>query len=203
MPVLQSDLDIMTALKVETADLHKRVERLMPFFNENLSFERYAGTLASFLGFYERIEHNLTKIRDWKAVGIDLYERQRAPLLRSDLRALGLTPQQIAELPRCHDLPRLEDASDGLGCLYVLEGSTLGGQLIARELSRRFEIDGNSGASFFHSYGFNVGGKWMEFCSVVRRYVDDSGKRSKLLSSASNTFNSFEKWMQRGVLNEQ
>jgi heme oxygenase len=203
MPVLQSDLDIMTALKVETADLHKRVESLMPFFNRNLSFERYAATLASFLGFYEPLEHKLTKIRDLQAVGIDLYERQRAHLLRADLRALGLTLQQIAELPRCQDLPRLEDSSDGLGCLYVLEGSTLGGQLIARELSRRFEIDGNSGASFFHSYGFNVGGKWMEFCSVVRRYVDDSGKRRKTLDSASNTFNSFEKWMQRGVLNEQ
>ena len=191
MHILEQDLEIMAALKVETADLHKRVESLMPFFDENLSLEKYRETLAAFLGFYEPIERALLEIAGWEAVEIDLLERQRAHLLRADLQILGFDPREIAELPRCHDLPRFQDSSDGLGCLYVLEGSTLGGQLIARELSRRFGIDANSGSSFFCS-GSKVRGMWMEFCSVVRKYVDDSAKRSAALRSASETFISFE-----------
>ena len=57
--------------------------------------------------------------------------RARSELIESDLLALGLSRREIAELPRCTDLPRLSCPEDLAGCLYVLEGACLGGQVIA------------------------------------------------------------------------
>ena len=110
---------------------------------------------------------------------IDFAQRQRAHLLRADLQALGMKDSTVASLPRCQELPKIDDCFDGLGCLYVLEGSTLGGKLIARELERRFGLDQQSGAAFFNSYGADVGSMWMEFCLAVRTYVGDPKQREQ------------------------
>lgn len=191
MQVLESDPDVMAALKANTARQHQEVERLMPFFDEHLSLGIYRETLVAFLGFYEPVEDELTSISGWQTVGLDPTRRLRANLLRTDLRALGLPESIFPSLPRCEDLPELDNCFDGLGCLYVLEGSTLGGQLIARELHRRLGIDQQSGAAFFHSYGADVGSMWKEFCAAVRESVDTPIKLQSAVTAAKRTFASF------------
>ena len=47
------------------------------------------------------------------------------------------------------DLPDLQGVQEALGCLYVVEGSTLGGQVIARHLRQTLGVDPRCGGSFF------------------------------------------------------
>jgi heme oxygenase len=54
----------------------------------------------------------------------------------------------VGALPQYHDLPDIEDWPRMLGCLYVLEGATLGGQIISRHLQRTLHIDAINGAAF-------------------------------------------------------
>ncbi|MFC0283281.1 biliverdin-producing heme oxygenase [Camelimonas abortus] len=56
----------------------------------------------------------------------DWPERRRAPALRADLAALG------AAMPAPAPVPALEGPAARLGALYVLEGSRLGGLMLAR-----------------------------------------------------------------------
>jgi heme oxygenase len=203
MLVLESDVDIMAALKCGTAEQHKEVERLMPFFDEHLSRQTYIRILGAFLGIYEPLERKLDSLHGWSSVGLDLAERRRAHLLRADLLALGQSEAEVRQLPRCEDLPPIDSCVDGLGVLYVLEGSTLGGQLIAREVHAKLGIDERSGAAFFQSRGNSVGKMWMEFCAVVRRHVDSSSKRAAVLNAAESTFIKFGGWMRKAGTNGQ
>jgi len=195
MQAQSATLDVMAKLKAHTAQHHRQVEKLMPFFEATFSVEEYVRILGIFLGFWEPLEQRLTAIADWQTVGVDVSGRCRANRLRGDLCALGVSEPNIESLPRSQSLPALANVYNGLGCLYVLEGSTLGGQLIARELTRRFGIDEDSGSSFFHSYGSNVGEAWKAFSSAVNTHVNDPAKTNAALTSAEATFVSLEGWV--------
>ena len=197
MQALENALDILAVLKAATASQHKNIERLLPFFDERLSLEVYTSTLSAFLGFYGPIELRLSSITGWQTIGIDLAHRQRAHLLQADLQALQMGGSIIALLPECQELPKIDNLFDALGCMYVLEGSTLGGQLIARELERRFGVTRQSGAAFFHGYGPDTGPMWMVFCSAIRICVDDHGRQQATVTAAQNTFACFAKWIER------
>jgi heme oxygenase len=49
-----------------------------------------------------------------------------------------------------------------VGCLYVLEGATLGGQFISRHLAT-LGIGPANGGLFFHGYGAKTGEMWKSF----------------------------------------
>jgi heme oxygenase (biliverdin-IX-beta and delta-forming) len=202
MPALESELDIMTALKAATIEQHSAIERIMPFFKDDFSLEAYIRVLKAFLGFFEPVERELRSIATRDTFGFNIDRRQRAKLLRIDLLALGVTHADMVLIPRCDHLPRLENVDDGLGCLYVLEGSTLGGQLIARELHTRFGVEEKTGAGFFHGYGSQTGVKWREFCTGVRIYAAGGKSRSAIVQSARSTFALLESWMRKADFSE-
>lgn len=197
MSILEDELDIMAALKSGTAESHRRIERLMPFFDDQLSPGRYRATLYSFLGFFAPMERRLAAIAGWETTGLDPVKRRRSHLLRADLQALGMPESEIAATPESCYLPTISNCADGLGCLYVLEGSTLGGQLIAQEVQRKFGIAPVSGVSFFSSHGVGVGAMWREFGRIVRAHVNTAAKRTAALQAATETFQTFESWIRR------
>jgi heme oxygenase len=202
MQSLESELDIMTALKAGTIEQHSAIERIMPFFKEDFSLEAYIRVLKAFLGFFEPVERELRSIATRGSFGFNIDRRQRANLLRKDLLALGVSHAGMELLPRCALLPTLENVDDGLGCLYVLEGSTLGGQLIAREVQTRFGVGEKTGAGFFHGYGSQTGVKWREFCTAVRIYAAGGKSQSAIVRSARSTFELLESWMREANFSE-
>src|ERR1700748_1283083 len=123
MQAIESDLDIMTILKVGISEQHDALERIMPFFKNDFSLEDYIRVLKAFLGFFEPVERELVSISTWHLAGIDIGQRLRSNLLRADLLALGASPPDLALVPLCADLPSLASIDEGFGCLYVLEGS--------------------------------------------------------------------------------
>src|SRR5437763_1438196 len=135
-------------LKRETAAVHQRLEALLGLLEPDLSTHRYRRLLQTFYGFYSPVEAGLVRLAaDRPPVGFAL--RARSELIEHDLLALGLSRRELAELPRCVELPRLSSAEELAGSLYVLEGACLGGQVIAPVLRRRFGMGKTSGASFF------------------------------------------------------
>lgn len=190
-----SSIDIMALLKADTAEQHRHVEQLMPFFRKDFSITAYRHTLEAFFGFHAGVERRLAAITNWDQAGIRPADLARSHLLRDDLLALGLSDPMISDLPRFEGLRQFRGLAHGLGCLYVLEGSLLGGQFIARELARRFGIDHASGSSFFSGGGCQVGARWAKFCQHLRDYCDSDAKASLVSASARDTFSAFETWM--------
>jgi heme oxygenase len=182
---------ILRLLKERTRPLHDRVERSVDITSRLGDRESYQRLLARLLGFYELIEKPLIA-----TLGPEMAERQKAPWLRRDLTALGMTDREMAALPRCSSLPRVDGEAAALGCAYVLEGATLGGQFVRRHVESRLGLAPDQGVAFYTSYGERVGEMWKQF--GLR--LDDHATRHPdshelIIDRAIATFLAFERWL--------
>jgi heme oxygenase len=119
---------------------------------------------------------------------------ERSLWLAADLRALGLTEQDIAALPLCPSMPRLDTADRRLGALYVAEGSTLGGRELAKRLDHLFAPADRNGRRFFSGRDTDTGKAWRTFCDLLD--ADNAGEaaRNETIAAAIETFAAFEDW---------
>src|SRR5579884_3628152 len=109
-------------LKNATADLHRRIESVVPLSNPGLLLEEYTGYLERILPFYEAVEESLRRISSLRAAVSDLEERWKTRLIRQDLRSFGLSRHERSETPV---IPVLRTVPQGVGCLYLLGESSL------------------------------------------------------------------------------
>jgi heme oxygenase len=93
------------------------------------------------------------------------------------------------------DLPEVGSLGQALGCLYVMEGSTLGGRFIARRLHEHLGLTPASGAAFFHGYGEETGSRWKAFQQALVRYSAATENEFAVIGAAEETFSKFEKWL--------
>ena len=91
-------------------------------------------------------------------------------------------------------MPPLRDESEAMGCLYVLEGACLGGQVLLRSIQPRF--DGEGGFRFLEGYGLETGRMWRNFLSCLNDFQNrDERDQQRLIASAVATFETFERWL--------
>lgn len=187
---------ISTLLRQHTAGLHARVERVVDVPARCRSLASYRQLLARLLGLYAPLERELAWV-DWAAVGIEFGPRRKADWLRADLRALALTPAQIGALPACASVPRLPSPAAAVGCLYVLEGATLGGQIMAPAIQASLAIEPATGGSFYAGYGASTRTMWRSYCDAANQFcADDPAKVADALASAAATFEAFLAWLE-------
>jgi heme oxygenase (biliverdin-IX-beta and delta-forming) len=99
------------------------------------------------------------------AAGLGFEARRRLPQLARDLVTVGgsAPPQPARPLV-------VADRAEALGRLYVLEGSTLGGQVIRRHVLERG--DDMAGLGFLDPYGAHTGERWRSFLAVLETELD-------------------------------
>jgi heme oxygenase (biliverdin-IX-beta and delta-forming) len=176
-------------LKDETAAAHDRLDARLDLLAGR---DRYAAALTRFWGFYAGAEPMLDA---WHADAalLDWPERRKLGALHSDLLALGLTPAEIDALP-VRRFAGAPGVGTGLGWLYVLEGATLGGAVIARHLRRR-QVVPPSALTFHTLYGAELGSRWRAFHTALARWVGNDGARGDVVvAGALTTFAAFEEW---------
>lgn len=154
----------------------------------------YRTLLADLWGIYAPLEAELAAVR-WSDYGIDFNQRTKAQWLRADLIALGLSSREVAALPHATQLPPIRNAADGFGVLYVLEGATLGGQIILREIKPNLGLTENAGARFFSSYGADVGERWRGFIAAMSAHGDVARNAVAMERAALATFECFSHWI--------
>jgi len=186
---------IMAALRETTSHVHQSLERTVDLPSRLESTPKYRALLEAFLGFYEPVEEHLRQVGELEVTGITQERLRKTEHLKSDLAAMGTTAASLALVPRCRHLPPLESVSQALGTMYVLEGATLGGQVVRREIEQRCrEIPAHS---FFSSYGDRVGAMWKAFGGCVTNAVQRNvGSDAIILASARATFLALERWLQ-------
>ena len=189
---------IMKRLKDETRSSHQATEKQLDLFNRMLTKQEYAWLLGRFWGFYVPIESKIHRVVGMEELTLNLSARQKKTLLWIDLTSLDWNEPTIQALPLCDDLPVLDSIPQALGCLYVLEGSTLGGQIISRHLQERLGITPDNGGRFFSSYGPAVGSMWKAFCETVTAYSNSPQIEDTIVDSAIETFAAFGRWFEAG-----
>jgi heme oxygenase len=176
---------LLDRLKAETRDAHDGIERDLDLTRADLSLDEYGLLLTRMHGF----------VAAWEpAVEAALGEpeffrpRRKLPLLSRDIAALGLAPG-----PACRDIPAVATAPAALGSLYVMEGSTLGGQVIRRHVETLFGFGPGGPTAYFGSYGAGVGRRWQEM--RARLAALPPAAAPEVVTAALATFSCLHRWL--------
>ena len=123
-----------------------------------------------------------------------LAARRRGQLLTLDLTWFGADASGEARAT----LPEMRDDASLLGAMYVLEGSTLGGQVIARHVERVLGLTAGQGNAYFRGHTEQTGQLWKEFCDALRTKLPDS-EADAVIAAAKAMFGVFGTWMRTGM----
>ncbi|MFJ4066001.1 biliverdin-producing heme oxygenase [Pseudomonas sp. NPDC089996] len=178
---------LLLALRDATRDCHKALEARLPFFDLGFDTAAYRRLLQAYYGFHAPLENQLG---DYQGP-----ERCKTAALTRDLLALDLTEAEIDALPLCQALPAISDEASALGVMYVLEGSTLGGQVLKRAMAERLGIGHDSGAAFLDVYGEMTGSYWRSFLVRLGQASTATPAQAATVQAAIDTFTRFEQWL--------
>ena len=100
--------------------------------------------------------------------------RPRAPLIEADLAALGFS------LPALLPLPTPDDPATAFGMAYVIEGSRLGGGMLARQVP----------ADLPHAYlsATHLPGEWRTFGHALDTAATDEAWTARAIAGAKRVF---------------
>jgi heme oxygenase len=180
---------ILAKLKSRTAHQHQQTEDGVDLMRDDFSLDEYKNLLVRFYAFYKSFEPKMFAAMRESFFDFDYEKRQNAPKLFSDLEHLGMTETEISAIKSFADLPALDSREKIFGALYVIEGSTLGGQYISRHLKEKFGLDETNGIAFFSGYGKDTGKMWNEFRAAITAFADDENiNQEEIIKSANDTF---------------
>ncbi len=184
--------DLFLMLKQETSVVHEKVmleswaQRVMSL---DYTRQEYIELLQKYYGFYAPIE---TQLLDFHTPVFSL-SRAKHQLLEQDLSFLKLGAFSAPAM--CQKLPSILDVPSALGICYVLEGATLGGQIISKHLKDSLGLTEKEGLKFFLGYGTQTIKMWNSFKTQAKDIVVSPQESHAMLQAAIKTFSSLSDWM--------
>ena len=188
-------MEIHARLRRETASDHQRVESSLDLLKPTLSLAEYRRVLWAFYGFYKPLEQRLRDTAASAPGAEPMILPSRSALLERDLAVLGASRAEIADARCCSRLPSVSSIAQVAGCVYVMEGASLGGQIIARALSRSLGLGRDHGASFFVGAAAATGASWKRTLHWLEDVVQAGANPDAVVGSARATFRTFHDWL--------
>jgi heme oxygenase (biliverdin-IX-beta and delta-forming) len=179
---------ILARLKSRTAHQHQATEATVDLMRDDYTLEDYRNLLVRFYSFYKPFEAKMSANLAANSVEFNHHERLNTPKLIADLTSLGMSENDLSQVESFADVPKLDSKERIFGSLYVIEGSTLGGQVISRHLKQKFDIDETNGAAFFSGYGKDTGKMWNGYREAVTNFAENDADTEEIIAGANETF---------------
>lgn len=147
-------------LRQATSDCHQRLEAAIDWPQSLGSRVSYQQLLCRFLSVVQPAEERLAY---WLAGDPppDFEAGRRTQWLLHDLESLSVPHRHDAvAAANFHFIDTLAAA---IGAQYVLEGSSLGGQFLSRQIERNLSITPANGGAYFAAYGSETMERWKIF----------------------------------------
>lgn len=188
------EMSAVEALRLASWAAHQRLEKRLDVKKRFTDPDAYRSHLEKMWGFCAALEGGLGQ--HVFGAALPNYDRRRKlPLITRDLIALGADADSVARLPRCDAVPACREPAAAFGCVYVLEGATLGGRTLLPLVQRQLGFTGEHGATFLASYGENVAPMWSEFRAVLDAWCETPERCARATQSAVDTFKFLERWL--------
>lgn len=194
--------NILERLKSESASHHDQVEAnpyAKAIMAGTIDLNGYKTYLELFYGYIAPLERLAYGSEALEKSGYDLEVRRKTPMLERDLDELGVGQQERESLPLCSELPDLSTPEKLLGCFYVIEGSTMGGQMITKKLSQSLGLKPAEGLAYFYSYGPDARIRWGEFRERLLEAGQSEAAQDEIVQSAIRTFELLEQWLDQSA----
>ena len=145
----------VATLRRATRATHRRLEQELGVMSPDLTIAEYGALLVGFAALHQTLDDEIAAQLQAAPAGrpfeLDIDERRRMPLLARDLARLGVALPAPVAFP-------LTSLAGALGALYVSEGATLGGSVIAPHV--RAVLGRTPRVDFFESSGVDVPPRW-------------------------------------------
>ena len=192
-------LTLMEELKAATFLPHARLQTA-PFFPAlaacQLPLESYVGQLRALAAIHGVLEQAMASCPDERVASVWSHDLRKVPQLQQDLRYFE--PRLVADLQQAVDttlktvdqlrLRSVEQPLTLLGCLYVLEGSTLGASVLRPLFARAFLLTGTDGLAYLHNYGPAVHARWAQYQQRMNALQLNAEEREQITQAASAFF---------------
>lgn len=116
----------------------------------------------------------------------------RPAWLKEDLASLGFAKLPVPDVFAEWHGPTMTTPASLVGALYVIEGSALGGQVIARQLKNSIDVAPGQGASFFYGLGPDTMGHWGAYWQYAAG-VCDCGDIVQICDASVSLFDDYER----------
>jgi heme oxygenase len=170
-------------LRAATRHAHHVIDHhplLAPLVLPGLQLEHYLRVLRTFLWIHTPLQETFARAIEQVGGRYDLADR--VSWLRADLVHLGAG---VALSEHGWQPPLLRDAAELVGVLYVVEGSTLGGQVIARRVEASLGLGPAHGATFFNGWGAQTEARWSDFWRFAASICPPSGYQAAAIAAVN------------------
>lgn len=186
---------VRSLLRHSTHSHHARINRhplLCKLTRPGLTRSTYARILGSYWSYFQVIEPAIERFLATCPGQFDYATRRKLPWLECDLSKFDTPAPSPNMTDQLQTLSRITEPGEAIGVLYAVEGSTLGGQVIARHLVQNLGIDQSTGARYFTGYGQETESRWQEFCSFAETIAASEKQIDLARRSAIRAFTATE-----------
>jgi heme oxygenase len=187
---------VLLALRAATAERHAAIDRLLSLARF-VDRARYLSILGAFDGFLDRWEPRVLALMP-PAFAAWFLAGSRRTLLNKDMAELHASPFALAS--GFADRPGLGSRAAAFGSIYVIEGSALGGRIIAKRIEEALGIHPGNGGAFFAGLGKDTGLRWREFRAALEIHVGPApGSLQLACAAAVETFDALTETFARAL----
>lgn len=174
---------------------HRKLEGALNILGTHWNLVTYAKLLARFSAFHTAFE---THLANFPEVFYFYQGRQKTLLLTQDINALN---QSVSPEAHAESAEFLRDWAATVpavwGMLYVIEGSTLGGQVVTRHFQQALGLTPQSGGAYFAGYRADTGPRWQEFLQKLATLEMDQSQQEQACVGATKLFGFFQSYLLR------
>ncbi len=197
--LLGQKLTLMEELRAATHLIHTAIQSL-PFFEAllacQLPLESYAGLLRALACIHRALETGIAAAAAPAVRQVWQDGMRKLPLLQRDLSFFE--PRVLADIHGATTAAEAaarfisEEAAENplalLGCLYVLEGSTMGAAVLHPRFARAFLLAGEDGLAYLRNYGAEAGARWAQFSGRMNGLCLSQAEREWIVRTAQQFF---------------
>lgn len=194
---------VRALLRNATHPRHERLNRhalLAGLLQPGYPLPNYRLLLQALYRLYGALERRLAEFSDGPSAGFDYSARIKLPWLQADLRHFQIDHASLKTATSRLSVPVIASVGDYVGTLYVVEGSTLGGQWIAKCLHQHMGLTPSAGARFYSGYGEASAMMWRDYIAFADSIAADDEQINAAQLAANRTFELFENELDRTVM---
>lgn len=180
-------LSLRQRLRDETDDIHQLLHRdssMSRLMSEGCSKEDYLRVLRVFFQFYSCTEPFFNYVPP-----VQRFMNEAKPMewLRKDFLSLAEPLPAVEELFErvSHRYVIAQTLESYLGYLYVKQGSTLGGQVISKQL-KKLGLEPGESQFFFNGPGSDTGDNWKKFLAFLAQLEPTIDANSVVVSARTH-----------------